>query len=338
MISVILPVYNMKKTLERSVESICKQSYLNWELLIIDDGSTDGSADVADACAEREKRIRVFHIDNVGVSKARNFGISKAEGEWIAFLDGDDIYLPNAFAVMMEQGSNSDLIIGSFDIISKRHFDVGDLPDMCFQTKDLPDNHVMEQLWKNFLFAVVWNRLYRRSMLNTVFDSALEYGEDTVFNLKSFSNFSRCATLKDKTYVYTWPCNEVKPKMLRGRLEILKAISEYFPDNETMKRASVFSYAKIIRRYVAESFVYVFSPEEKLERFALCAAYANNALIRAYEKYLPEQSIAWWTQIKCGEYERVTEDFIYELREQKKPLSEVFLKIDERGKKENVLC
>lgn len=90
MISIIVPVYNIEKYLQRCIESILAQKFVDFELLLIDDGSKDKSGDICDNFALKDKRIKVFHKENGGVSSARNLGIAKAQGEWITFIDSDD--------------------------------------------------------------------------------------------------------------------------------------------------------------------------------------------------------------------------------------------------------
>ncbi|MDR0961711.1 MAG: glycosyltransferase, partial [Mediterranea sp.] len=90
MISIIVPVYNVRPFLEKSVGSICQQSYRNLEIIVVDDGSTDGSSELCDEIAARDPRIQVIHQANAGVSMARNAGVSAAVGDFIGFVDPDD--------------------------------------------------------------------------------------------------------------------------------------------------------------------------------------------------------------------------------------------------------
>ena len=90
LISIIVPVYNIEKYLDRCIQSILSQTYTNFELLLIDDGSTDSSGAICDSYAEQDSRVRVFHKPNGGVSSARNMGLDNANGEWITFCDSDD--------------------------------------------------------------------------------------------------------------------------------------------------------------------------------------------------------------------------------------------------------
>ncbi|NLG24502.1 MAG: glycosyltransferase, partial [Clostridiales bacterium] len=90
-ISVIVPVYNAMPWLEECLNSILSQSFSDFELILIDDGSTDGSAHLCDACAARDERVRVVHQKNSGVAAARNRGLDESGGQWIAFVDADDV-------------------------------------------------------------------------------------------------------------------------------------------------------------------------------------------------------------------------------------------------------
>ena len=93
LISVIIPVYNVKGYLERCVESVLTQDYKNIEVIIVDDGSTDGSAEICEALASKDNRIVVIHQINAGISAARNAGIKKSSGDYISFIDSDDFWM-----------------------------------------------------------------------------------------------------------------------------------------------------------------------------------------------------------------------------------------------------
>ena len=93
-ISIIVPVYNAEQWLERCIESIVAQTYADWELLLVDDGSNDRSGDICDRYAASDPRIQAFHKPNGGVSSARNLGLDHAQGEWITFVDSDDYTYP----------------------------------------------------------------------------------------------------------------------------------------------------------------------------------------------------------------------------------------------------
>lgn len=101
LISIITPLYNAKEYIEKGIDSVIGQTYTNWELLLIDDGSTDGSAEICDNAAAKDSRIKVFHKPNGGVSSARNMGLDNARGDYIAWVDSDDFFAPNALERML---------------------------------------------------------------------------------------------------------------------------------------------------------------------------------------------------------------------------------------------
>lgn len=119
-ISVIVPVYNKKRYIERTLQTIQQQSFRDFECLLIDDGSTDGSGEICDDFAEQDSRFKVFHIPNGGVSHARNLGLDHARGEYITFIDADDgvqvDYLENLWRCEMESGA--DLVISGCEKIA----------------------------------------------------------------------------------------------------------------------------------------------------------------------------------------------------------------------------
>ena len=98
--SIIIPIYNTAAWIPACIESIINQSFSDFEILLIDDGSTDGSGVICDMYTKTDSRIRVFHKKNGGVSSARNYGLDKATGEWIYFVDSDDELLPDCLRIM----------------------------------------------------------------------------------------------------------------------------------------------------------------------------------------------------------------------------------------------
>lgn len=108
MISVIVPVYNVKPYLEEAIESVIGQSYKDLEIILVDDGSTDGSGEICDVYAQKDSRIKVIHQENKGLSAARNTGLDICSGEYIAFLDSDDAYCKDFLRKMLESMQKSD--------------------------------------------------------------------------------------------------------------------------------------------------------------------------------------------------------------------------------------
>ena len=130
LLSVIVPVYNIEDCLERCVNSIRSQTERNLEILLVDDGSTDGSGALCDRLAKEDGRIRVFHKENGGSSSARNLGIERARGEWLGFVDSDDWIDPEMYALLLQEaaGRGADIAQASRDEIDE---DGNRRPDVC---------------------------------------------------------------------------------------------------------------------------------------------------------------------------------------------------------------
>lgn len=109
-ISIIVPVYRVEKYLDACIQSVIQQTFQDWELILVDDGSPDKSGDICDAWAKRDNRIRVFHKENGGVSTARNLGIDNALGEWIMFVDADDTLLPHAIELCVRHSNDVEMV------------------------------------------------------------------------------------------------------------------------------------------------------------------------------------------------------------------------------------
>lgn len=113
-ISVIVPVYNTEPYLRECIESILRQSYTDFEVLLVDDGSTDDSGAICDEYAKKDNRIKVIHTKNMGVSSARNIGLDNAIGNWIIFADADDELYKDALNLRYDDFEKHDLVLGSY--------------------------------------------------------------------------------------------------------------------------------------------------------------------------------------------------------------------------------
>lgn len=207
-VSVIMPVYNAERYVGKTIESILEQTFHDYELLLIDDGSTDTSGAICDEYAARDARIRVFHKENGGICSARNFGLERANGRYLAFCDNDDRYLPN-------------LLKDNYELADQYNADVVRFKRMRFSYVDgrkkteayspFPFNVFRkEEIGKNFhalwLSGVgVWNGLYRRTLVeehHIRFPIFMKFGgEDQYFNLCVYE-YSRCVVMNPEVYYY----------------------------------------------------------------------------------------------------------------------------------------
>lgn len=191
LISVIIPVYNNEKYIERCISSICTNTYEELDIIIINDGSTDGSKNMCDKMETSDSRIRVFHRENSGVSYSRNFGMSVALGEYITFIDSDDYVDRDYFYELLTtiKNGNSDLSLGSIAHIYGETIDRKELND-CSINLDQPDDIACKNFFELnkafFLYGPV-NKLYKKQIIqenHIAFPEDTSYGEDLLFNFE----------------------------------------------------------------------------------------------------------------------------------------------------------
>lgn len=203
MISIIVPVYNCRKYLTKCIESIIHQDEKEWELLLIDDGSTDGSEKLCDLYATQDKRIKVIHQENKGVSDARNHGLDLAEGEYICFADADDWLAPQFFSTMLGAAKREEA-----DIVQCSYYEV--LGEQLKKGKGVQVDIVNEnyEAMKQLLedretMYAVWNKLFARKLLNGLqFKTQLALHEDACFCLEAYGKSEKSVVLKDALYFY----------------------------------------------------------------------------------------------------------------------------------------
>lgn len=196
-ISIIIPIYNASMYLSECLDSILSQDFTDFELLLIDDGSTDNSGEICDEYAEKDTRIKVFHQKNQGVSVARNTGLDYAQGEYLMFVDADDILLPKGISKLYEHISSSgtDVSLASTQVF------VGDIVRPYHMYPSKKTNDVIN----NMNHPALWGYLFRLSLINNNhirFTPGLAYSEDQVF----IATIAICAKslvlIPDFVYVY----------------------------------------------------------------------------------------------------------------------------------------
>ena len=182
-ISVIVPVYNVEAYLERCVESILQQTYAHFELILINDGSTDSSGQICDRLASQYENIKVYHIENAGVSNARNMGIQLATGSWVTFIDSDDFVTQDYLATLASavEGVNVGFVIAPLHHI--KNGIVTDIPPHSGKTELWSTEETMKELLmttRTSFFPVA--KLFKRDLLaDEKFNTNYHLAEDALF-------------------------------------------------------------------------------------------------------------------------------------------------------------
>lgn len=202
-VSVIIPVYNIEKYINRCVESIINQQYTDYELILVDDGSTDKSGIICDEISKNNQRIRVIHKENGGVSSARNEGLRVAQGEYIVFVDGDDFVTNSMLERLVDSitMAHADISICAYNSVSKSGVRKNVLADMILD-KNKKDVDSFIYLYEHYFINALWNKIYKRELITVYFNTNYSMGEDLIFNLNYLKNCSRIATISDSLYNY----------------------------------------------------------------------------------------------------------------------------------------
>ncbi len=205
MISIIIPVYKVEKYIRRCIESVLSQTYSDWELLLIDDGSPDMSGAICDEYEKKDSRIRVFHKENGGVSSARNHGINEAKGEWLVFVDSDDWIEDYYLAAFFKEAPSKDVLL-----IQGRYNDNSDgatIDTVVFKSGLYYANDKVKGIVENDLLfhGAPYCKLYNKDIVlekRILFPDNYSYGEDTYFFLKYLKSAKGIKLLSATGYHY----------------------------------------------------------------------------------------------------------------------------------------
>lgn len=220
-VSIIIPVFNGERFLERCLKSVIEQSYKDIEIIIINDGSTDSTAAICDDLLETDQRIKVVHKKNGGVSAARNVGLNLAVGEYIYFVDADDYVLQDGIKSLVNKADEnfSDLVVAEYYVASETNKNkVSPLV-----LKDV--NSFLCSILSGENHSALWNKLFRRKLFDNVrFPEDICYMEDRVLIIEILTSFQpKLEFLKNAVYVYWQDDSSVTNSKGKVILEIFDA-------------------------------------------------------------------------------------------------------------------
>lgn len=210
-VSVIVPIYNAEAYLSRTIEMIINQTFKEFELILIDDGSSDNSNKIYSYYAKNDERIKVIRQQNLGAWAARNAGIEVCTGKYIIFLDCDDWYEENLIENMYDaiENENVDLVIcGHTDLFVDANHKIYKINNMILQDCIYESNESFMNdyyiLRKKGISDVLWNKIYKSKIIkeNKMLFENLRRGEDAVFNINYYGKLSSCKILGKSLYKY----------------------------------------------------------------------------------------------------------------------------------------
>lgn len=238
-VSVVIPVYNMEKSIAQGIENLLKQTYENIEIILIDDGSTDGSLDICLEYAKKDNRIRVLHTENQGSGLARNAGIAEATGDFIYFPDADDLVEPSAIDILIRvvETANCDLVVFGYKIVNSKNkvMRTKQYPKYTKNGDDIRRCYEvycgMDQLYS--IQGAPWNKFFNLDIIkkNNIWYPALRRHQDEVFISRYVEHTIKVCFIPDVLYsYYSNDLNKVWDKYPKDYLDIIIALRQYRMD------------------------------------------------------------------------------------------------------------
>lgn len=308
-VSIIIPVYNVAPYLLRAIKSVQTQDFVDWEVVLVDDGSTDGSSEQCDRIASADSRIKVVHQSNSGVVVARQNGFSASTGEWILFLDGDDELAPGVLSHLVEQinVANADICRFGFVMI-RQGGDVYDYPPPRYATKSL--NELIAGVVATPLEITgtcIGDKIYRRSVALAAFkdvgDVQIKHSEDGLFALAALLRATTFVTipivgyryyLRSGSAVHRFNADLVREKDVFNDRALALVAKSLYSDEKLLARMRVhhayeamgFLYSCVLRWSGTRRQVVELLASARISRFMQDARPALNAMPRRVKAFL----------------------------------------------------
>lgn len=240
-ISVLVPVYNVEKSLDRCMESILNQTFKDIEIIMVDDGSTDGSPAICDKYAEKYNFVKVIHKKNEGLGPTRDRGVREACGEYIYHCDSDDWLKEDLLEKSYEAitKADADVCIFGYDIFTEDNGQIKPygnvhLEDGLYSSHEEITKLFVDNYYNGFIVMSAWNRLYKRSFIvdNELWFPALRRAQDMAYSMLLFDKLTKVVTLEEALYCYIIEPGTFKGRSFDEMLEIYQQVngfaSEYF--------------------------------------------------------------------------------------------------------------
>ena len=298
LLSIVIPVYNAKKSIKSIVTCILREEFKDFELLLINDGSTDNTLAILEEIAEKDTRIKVYDKSNGGPSSARNLGLKEATGQYIQFYDSDDTIPNQALSITTKaiQNTDSDLLISGWQIdlhtsnqLIKNYEQIHLSRE--FVSKDVTE-YVLRSLGTNGLLYNLWNKLFRADIIrqnDLRFREDLRFGEDLLFSLDYFKHTKTIAIIPEITYNYqtnsktsVFSSSSLVPEY---RIANDKAIIIFAGDNPSKIERDLLQWLRW--RWLISYWSLVAGSDKKLsEKLQLIKAFSPQGLVLARTQYI----------------------------------------------------
>lgn len=294
-ISVIVPIYNVKLYLKECLESIINQSYKNLEIILVDDGSNDGSESICDEYKEKDTRIKVIHQENKGLAVARNVGIDNSKGEFLTFIDSDDYIHKDMIRILHDniKKYNADISICNYSNNEDLRVDnIGDIKLFCTLEE------MLGQLYNEYgiCFGTAWGKLYKRNVFDNIRYPENKKYEDTFIIHRIYGNVAKLVFSNNKLYYYRVRKDSlVNSKYSLKNLDEIEAI--YDRMSFVKERNFEYFYIRDFYRYVNVlrknyKCLKKYFPNEKVKRRELITEFNRKYNLNT-RKFIISRKIRW---------------------------------------------
>jgi len=241
-VSIVIPAFNAENYIEECIESVLAQSFPNLEILVIDDGSTDGTADICKKFVQEDERIKYFYKFNGGSTSARKLGIQNATGKYIMFIDADDYIKPDMLSYMvdMAERNNADIVTDTFitDVNEEDYPQGGRIDEGVYQGQDLKEKIFPNMFYRNIIehwgiWPTLWGKIFRKNIIETSIlrlDEKIFYGEDVACLFPACLRAECICVIKKYFYHYRVVKNSVSKTASKKLLDNMFYLHEYLYD------------------------------------------------------------------------------------------------------------
>lgn len=275
LVTFILPVYNAESTIYRCLDSILKQTYCDYEVIIVDDGSIDNSGKICDSYSLNDNRFRVVHKENSGVASARQLGVSLATGEYVIHIDSDDWIESNMLSDMMNEISDADILVSDY-YYNTKHGQTYVRQVDCTTSEEL-----LEKIIKGEVFGSLWHKLIRRNLYQNIkFNTDLTFCEDQLLLFKILTTY-QCKVINLHKAYYHYECNDGSITQRTDR--------EYFDNKIKYEDYALQVLSPLSFRYIRDIFVL-----DRLKSYSgpIQSKIYSNSEIKALVNRLPKPNVS----------------------------------------------
>lgn len=270
-LSIIIPVYNGEKTIEKCITSIVNNDYKNIEIIVVNDGSKDRTLEILESIQKKETRLKIISQKNSGVSKARNTGIKNSTGDYIFFVDSDDYIEKSSIKFLMANIENYDILIFGYQAVeNEKVLEIRKLKNEIWDGNNICKN-VFDNLSYGVYIQALWNKIYRRTLIEDInFNSDYIVSEDTDFNIQCFDKATKIKILDYIGYNYNIVQYRTKYRegIIDSHIKISEELLNYFKDIKDSKRIiSKFLYNSLFYDLLAITNSKKLKVKEKFDKY-----------------------------------------------------------------------